>query len=136
MWIMTLSISSMHACICVLSLFRSPSPSLPFSLSRSCSCSRSLSLPPTRPARLPPSLPPSHPLSPSLAHTHNVQVLVVSHGSTLKALYSYFSGIEIKDCHTQEFPLHTVIELTPGELGRRFPLDLKRVLALTNLIRQ
>jgi len=63
-------------------------------------------------------------------------VLVVSHGSTLKALYSYFSGIEIKDCHLEEFPLHTVVELTPGELGRRFALDLKRVLALTNLIRQ
>ncbi len=29
-------------------------------------------------------------------------------------IYSYFTVIGIKDCHTQEFPLHTVIELRPG----------------------
>ena len=40
-------------------------------------------------------------------------VMQVSHGSTLKALYSYFSGVALKDCMDEEFPLHTVIELTP-----------------------
>ena len=40
-------------------------------------------------------------------------VLVVSHGSTLRALYSYFSGVPIEHSLDSDFPLHTVVELTP-----------------------
>jgi len=53
-------------------------------------------------------------------------VLVVSHSSTLTALYSYFSGQSIQQCHATPFPTHHVVELIPvlggSWIERRFEM--------------
>mmetsp|Transcript_37085 Transcript_37085/g.87280 ORF Transcript_37085/g.87280 Transcript_37085/m.87280 type:complete len:611 (-) Transcript_37085:84-1916(-) len=56
--------------------------------------------------------------------------LVVGHTSSMKALYSYFAGMKFEDCHNQDFPQHTIVELVPVMGGswieQRWALDESR----------
>lgn len=62
-------------------------------------------------------------------------VLVVSHLSTLQALYAYFSDQPVTSAPLLSIPLHTVIELIPNQYGwteRRYNLDAIDLTSLEN----
>jgi broad specificity phosphatase PhoE len=55
-------------------------------------------------------------------------VLVIAHQAVIRALYGYLTGKPQDECPHVEVPLHTVIQLTPTEIGydeQRFPLLAK-----------
>lgn len=62
-------------------------------------------------------------------------VLVVSHLSTLQALYAYFSDQPLSQAPLLSIPSHTVIQLTPNQYGwveKRFNLDEIELESLKN----